>query len=183
MAVFTVVDGTKFNVYAPSQVGRWRRLETAPDESVDNAEPPYQEESKPKKRIKLDSVTESTSTSIATTTTTAANTAKSDDNENRDFQNETEDTSKKNPNGSTKKKPFLATRLIASDPQVEHPSLLYDKVLVDAECTHDGSIAHLKKCDRTGWERFEANFFDPVYMDDLEVLQVSACFFFYSNYF
>ncbi|KAJ3409010.1 hypothetical protein HDV05_004659 [Chytridiales sp. JEL 0842] len=64
-----------------------------------------------------------------------------------------------------------STRLIASDPQLIHPSLLYDKVLVDAECTHDGSIAHLKKCDRTGWERFEANFFDPVYMDNLEVLQ------------
>ncbi|GLD96547.1 hypothetical protein PINS_up005230 [Pythium insidiosum] len=27
------------------------------------------------------------------------------------------------------------------------PSVLYDKVLVDAECTHDGSIKHLQKLD------------------------------------
>jgi 16S rRNA C967 or C1407 C5-methylase (RsmB/RsmF family) len=35
-------------------------------------------------------------------------------------------------------KPFFANRLIRSDPQTVFT--LYDKVLVDAECTHDGSI-------------------------------------------
>ncbi|KAJ3069753.1 hypothetical protein HDU98_007192 [Podochytrium sp. JEL0797] len=68
-------------------------------------------------------------------------------------------------------KPFLATKMLIGDPQIKSDMLLYDKVLVDAECTHDGSIAHLKKCDQVGWERFESNFFDPVKMDALEVLQ------------
>ncbi|KAJ3205355.1 hypothetical protein HDU82_005252 [Entophlyctis luteolus] len=68
-------------------------------------------------------------------------------------------------------KPFLATRLIANDPQVESSALLYDKVLVDAECTHDGSIVHLKKCDDVGWEKFENNFFEESKMDLLETLQ------------
>ena len=31
----------------------------------------------------------------------------------------------------------------------------YDKVLVDAECTHDGSIKHLAKFESWGWETFE----------------------------
>ena len=33
----------------------------------------------------------------------------------------------------------------------------YDKVLVDAECTHDGSIKHLAKFDSWGWHTFEHN--------------------------
>ncbi|KAI9011529.1 S-adenosyl-L-methionine-dependent methyltransferase [Gaertneriomyces semiglobifer] len=43
---------------------------------------------------------------------------------------------------SKKLKPLHATRLLRADPQHKDPSLLYDRVLVDAECTHDGSIAH-----------------------------------------
>jgi 16S rRNA C967 or C1407 C5-methylase (RsmB/RsmF family) len=41
------------------------------------------------------------------------------------------------------RKPFYAPRLLRSDDQVK--GRLYDKVLVDAECTHDGSIAHILK--------------------------------------
>lgn len=41
-------------------------------------------------------------------------------------------------------KPFWASRLLRFDNQVKSDSL-YDKVLVDAECTHDGSIAHILK--------------------------------------
>lgn len=43
-------------------------------------------------------------------------------------------------------KPFWASRLLRSNTQVTSDgSSLYDKVLVDAECTHDGSIAHILK--------------------------------------
>ncbi|KAI8919870.1 S-adenosyl-L-methionine-dependent methyltransferase [Powellomyces hirtus] len=55
------------------------------------------------------------------------------------------------PRKKPKLKPFHATRLLRTDPQLSHPAHLYDKVLVDAECTHDGSIAHLVKYDRAGW--------------------------------
>jgi hypothetical protein len=33
---------------------------------------------------------------------------------------------------------------------------LYDRVLVDAECTHDGSIKHIAKFREGGWGQFEA---------------------------
>lgn len=41
-------------------------------------------------------------------------------------------------------KPFWASRLLRFDDQ-SRCDLSYDKVLVDAECTHDGSIAHILK--------------------------------------
>ncbi|KAJ3005718.1 hypothetical protein HKX48_000502 [Thoreauomyces humboldtii] len=71
----------------------------------------------------------------------------------------------------TRVKPFHATRLLRDDRQLVHDRLLYDKVLVDAECTHDGSIAHLIKYVRTGWETFETNVLDPHRLKGLETLQ------------
>ena len=41
-------------------------------------------------------------------------------------------------------KPFFANRLIRNDSQLVEG--FYDKVLVDAECTHDGSIVRKVKC-------------------------------------
>lgn len=41
-------------------------------------------------------------------------------------------------------KPFWASRLLRFDDQ-SRSGISYDKVLVDAECTHDGSIAHILK--------------------------------------
>ncbi|KNC79809.1 hypothetical protein SARC_07808 [Sphaeroforma arctica JP610] len=35
---------------------------------------------------------------------------------------------------------------------------LYDRVLVDAECTHDGSLKHLIKCKDIGWDKFVHEF-------------------------
>ncbi|KAI9357263.1 S-adenosyl-L-methionine-dependent methyltransferase [Zopfochytrium polystomum] len=70
-------------------------------------------------------------------------------------------------------KPFHATKLLSCDPQIESEMLLYDKVLVDAECTHDGSIAHLIKCDASGWEQFEAYYSNEQKMNELEQLQRS----------
>lgn len=49
---------------------------------------------------------------------------------------------------------------------------LYDKVLVDAECTHDGSIKHLAKFAQWGWETFEARFLQPERLATLAALQL-----------
>ncbi|KAL1525040.1 hypothetical protein AB1Y20_019913 [Prymnesium parvum] len=47
-------------------------------------------------------------------------------------------------------------------------------VLVDAECTHDGSIKHLAKFEQAcwGWETFEAKFLRPERIDELHRLQL-----------
>ncbi|EGD75539.1 hypothetical protein PTSG_06609 [Salpingoeca rosetta] len=50
-------------------------------------------------------------------------------------------------------------------------SRLYDKVMVDAECTHDGSIKHIIKYNEWGWDTFERRFFDPHRIETLEALQ------------
>ena len=49
----------------------------------------------------------------------------------------------------------------------------YDKVLVDAECTHDGSIKHLAKFAQWGWETFERRFLDESRLADLADLQIA----------
>ncbi|KAI9184078.1 hypothetical protein H9P43_003131 [Blastocladiella emersonii ATCC 22665] len=40
---------------------------------------------------------------------------------------------------------FHAAKPLRNDPQVDDDACLYDRVLVDAECTHDGSVAHILK--------------------------------------
>ena len=42
-------------------------------------------------------------------------------------------------------KPFYAKSFVRFDEQLIGDEVLYDKVIVDAECTHDGSIAHVLK--------------------------------------
>lgn len=53
------------------------------------------------------------------------------------------------------------------------PSLssLYDKVLVDAECTHDGSIKHIMKYNEWGWETFQRRVLNPERIQSLRILQ------------
>lgn len=41
--------------------------------------------------------------------------------------------------------PFHAPKTLRFDPQLRGEAFLYDKVIVDAECTHDGSILHILK--------------------------------------
>eukprot|EP00730_Choanoeca_flexa_P000372 TRINITY_DN10172_c0_g1_i3.p1 TRINITY_DN10172_c0_g1~~TRINITY_DN10172_c0_g1_i3.p1 ORF type:complete len:414 (+),score=63.03 TRINITY_DN10172_c0_g1_i3:22-1242(+) len=48
---------------------------------------------------------------------------------------------------------------------------LYDRVIVDAECTHDGSTKHISKFDTWGWSSFERRFFDPERIAGLQTLQ------------
>ncbi|KAG0180247.1 hypothetical protein DFQ29_000981 [Apophysomyces sp. BC1021] len=65
--------------------------------------------------------------------------------------------------------PFWAPKILRYDPQqVDRP---YDKVLVDAECTHDGSISHIIKYEKWGWDQFEKNFMDPDRLTNICQLQ------------
>ncbi|EFJ32485.1 hypothetical protein SELMODRAFT_227613 [Selaginella moellendorffii] len=48
----------------------------------------------------------------------------------------------------------------------------YDKVLVDAECTHDGSLKHICKFEQWGWETFEKRFFNSERISTITNLQL-----------
>ncbi|KAL6222266.1 hypothetical protein ACLB2K_005658 [Fragaria x ananassa] len=53
----------------------------------------------------------------------------------------------------------------------------YDKVLVDAECTHDGSIKHVQKFEHWGWDTLQRRVLDAERGDSLTALQVcDLCF-------
>lgn len=76
-------------------------------------------------------------------------------------------------------KPFYQTQLLAGDLQTNlGNATLYDKVLVDAECTHDGSIAHVKKYKSSldGQLMFDALVLDPDRLAKLQKLQVNYTF-------
>lgn len=69
-------------------------------------------------------------------------------------------------------KPFHATKLLRTDPQTL--DFKYDKVLVDAECTHDGSIAHIRKYMETEEDdAFESKGLEETRLKQLETLQKS----------
>ncbi|KAG0585426.1 hypothetical protein KC19_2G010900 [Ceratodon purpureus] len=48
----------------------------------------------------------------------------------------------------------------------------YDKVLVDAECTHDGSLKHITKYEQWGWETFERRFLNEDRIASITSLQL-----------
>ncbi|CAA6657893.1 unnamed protein product [Spirodela intermedia] len=48
----------------------------------------------------------------------------------------------------------------------------YDKVLVDSECTHDGSVKHIQKFERWGWETLQRRVLDAPRTDNLTQLQL-----------
>ncbi|XP_047266731.1 uncharacterized protein LOC107868193 isoform X2 [Capsicum annuum] len=62
--------------------------------------------------------------------------------------------------------------LYQKKPISEVLQLGYDKVLVDAECTHDGSIKHVQKFEQWGWTTFQRRVLDAERTDDLTVLQL-----------
>lgn len=47
------------------------------------------------------------------------------------------------------------------------------QVLVDAECTHDGSIRHIQKFEQWGWTTLQRRVLDAERTDSLTALQVS----------
>uniref|UniRef100_A0A804RCV3 SAM-dependent MTase RsmB/NOP-type domain-containing protein n=1 Tax=Zea mays TaxID=4577 RepID=A0A804RCV3_MAIZE len=52
----------------------------------------------------------------------------------------------------------------------------YDKVLVDAECTHDGSIKHIQKFEFWGWKSLDRRVLDAERTENLLQLQVPLSF-------
>ncbi|CAO2167938.1 unnamed protein product [Urochloa humidicola] len=48
----------------------------------------------------------------------------------------------------------------------------YDKVLVDAECTHDGSVKHIQKFEFWGWKTLDRRVLDAERTDNLLQLQL-----------
>ncbi|KAG0045785.1 hypothetical protein BGZ83_008997 [Gryganskiella cystojenkinii] len=73
--------------------------------------------------------------------------------------------------GQEKIVPFYAPKILRNDPQTQSESFKYDKVIVDAECTHDGSIAHILKYETWGWDSFHKNFMAQDRLDSLADLQ------------
>ncbi|KAG0088272.1 hypothetical protein BGZ92_006425 [Podila epicladia] len=67
--------------------------------------------------------------------------------------------------------PFYAPKVLRNDPQLQSEGYKYDKVIVDAECTHDGSIAHILKYESWGWDSFHKNFMAQDRLDSLADLQ------------
>lgn len=62
--------------------------------------------------------------------------------------------------------------LLVADASVVYLHRLFDRVLVDAECTHDGSIKHLMKYATTwGWDTFERRVLDHDRLSTLRDLQ------------
>lgn len=51
------------------------------------------------------------------------------------------------------------------------PSGHYDKILVDAQCTHDGSIKHIRKHRDNNWEGFDLSQFEAENLESLHCLQ------------
>ncbi|MBA0677613.1 hypothetical protein Goari_019012 [Gossypium aridum] len=59
---------------------------------------------------------------------------------------------------------------------LEVSSCGYDKVLVDAECTHDGSVKHIQKFENWGWTTLQRRVLDAVRTDSLTLLQAMPFF-------
>jgi hypothetical protein len=50
------------------------------------------------------------------------------------------------------------------------------QVLVDAECTHDGSVKHIQKFEFWGWKTLDRRVLDAERTDDSPDLQVPLSF-------
>lgn len=68
-------------------------------------------------------------------------------------------------------KPYHSSKLVRNDDQSSNT--MYDKVIVDSECTHDGSVAHIEKYIKNGWDKFDDQFLNPERLSSLETLQRS----------
>lgn len=67
---------------------------------------------------------------------------------------------------------FFSTGPFRKQPcEVVEPRL-YDKILVDVQCTHDGSIKHIVKSVENSWKDFDWNDLLPESLDALHRLQV-----------
>eukprot|EP00750_Incisomonas_marina_P017811 INCI2490.1.p1 GENE.INCI2490.1~~INCI2490.1.p1 ORF type:complete len:465 (+),score=73.35 INCI2490.1:587-1981(+) len=62
-------------------------------------------------------------------------------------------------------------QLSSCPPHSTFPGLKYDRVLVDAECTHDGSVRHISKFSDWGWNTFSSRVLDKQRLEELPLLQ------------
>ncbi|KAK7360212.1 hypothetical protein VNO77_02194 [Canavalia gladiata] len=69
--------------------------------------------------------------------------------------------------GLTKRELYM----ILSDDEIANHG--YDKVLVDAECTHDGSVKHIQKFEQWGWGTLQDRVLDADRTDNLYALQLN----------
>ena len=68
--------------------------------------------------------------------------------------------------------PFHETTAFRKRP-TEFTDSQYDKVLVDAQCTHDGSIKHIRKHFENDWRGFDLSQFEEANLEQLYKLQLS----------
>ncbi|KAJ1931634.1 hypothetical protein FBU59_006647, partial [Linderina macrospora] len=68
------------------------------------------------------------------------------------------------------RRPWFASKMLAS-PFALSGSDLYDRVLVDAECTHDGSLVHIKKYEQWGYDKLAAQVISDDRSSTVPVLQ------------
>jgi 16S rRNA C967 or C1407 C5-methylase (RsmB/RsmF family) len=73
---------------------------------------------------------------------------------------ENEKKKRKNPNNEISKKQKLENDSNLLTEKIETVEL-YDKVLVDAECSTDGSVKHILQLDQSGWKNFETIYSNP----------------------
>lgn len=88
-----------------------------------------------------------------------------------------------NPKGSRKgslfnqiylrsKRPIYSSSPFRKQPGHLAADLFYDKVLVDAQCTHDGSVKHIRKHVETDWREFDPENYSAQGLSDLYHLQL-----------
>lgn len=78
----------------------------------------------------------------------------------------------KNCNVESRLKVFHETTAFRKRP-TELIEAQYDKVLVDAQCTHDGSIKHIRKHAENDWKGFDLTQFEPESLTKLHELQLA----------
>ncbi|KAJ2889286.1 hypothetical protein GGI21_006633, partial [Coemansia aciculifera] len=67
-------------------------------------------------------------------------------------------------------RPWFAPKLL-STAYACSGTQLYDRVLVDAECTHDGSLVHVQKYAQWGWEQLDTQVVDGNKQVTIPILQ------------
>lgn len=77
----------------------------------------------------------------------------------------------KNMTKSKNSEVFHETTAFRKRPNKSCDSAEYDKVIVDAQCTHDGSIKHIRKHRQNNWEGFDLTQFEPENLKKLHQLQ------------
>ncbi|KAJ2455918.1 hypothetical protein GGF42_003349 [Coemansia sp. RSA 2424] len=68
------------------------------------------------------------------------------------------------------RQPWFAPRLLSTAFACSGVQL-YDRVLVDAECTHDGSLVHVQKYAQWGWEQLDTQVVDGNKQVTIPILQ------------